>query len=188
MAVEIVEPAERVARLAAKRSTASDFVASALQALAAAHVVAQRAGDDRAAGDIDRMIERVMQKRSDIDGSAGVIASFADLRRSTSVGRFVRSVERRIVDGGRFLTGGMPTSWLGNNFEVHGLPTSPATTASFAVRWHGERPAVLWEQQGDPSVELSAPDIDPDWLTTERSGEALWPAPWWNARSAPDCR
>ncbi len=52
-----------------------------------------------------------------------------------------------------------------------------STTASFAVRWHGERPAVLWEQQGDTPVELSAPDLDPEWRTTERSGETLWPAP-----------
>jgi hypothetical protein len=175
--MEIVEPAERVAKSAARRSAAPEVVASALQALAAAHVVAQRARADRAAGDLDRMIERVAQRRADIDVSGGVIASFADVRRATSVGRFVRSVERRIVDDGRFLTGGIPTSWLGNNFEVHGLPTSPSTTASFAVRWHGERPAVLWEQQGDTPVELSAPDIDPDWLTAERSGETLWPAP-----------
>lgn len=175
--MEIVEPAEQVAKLATKRSSARDLVASAPEALAAAQVVAQRAGDSRAAGDIGRMIERVERKRAGVDASGGVIESFADVRRSTSVGRFVRSVERRIVDGGRFLTGGMPTSWLGNNFEVHGLPTSPATTASFAVRWHGERPAVLWEQQGDTPVELSAPDLDPSWRTTERSGEVLWPAP-----------
>jgi len=175
--MEIVEPAERVAKLAAKRSADSDIVAAALQALAAAHVVAERAGDSRAASDIDRMIERVAQRRSDVDLSSGIIESFADLRRATSVGRFVRSVERRIVDEGRFLAGGMPTSWLGNNFEVHGLPTSPTTTASFAVRWHGERPAVLWEQHGETSIELSSPDLDPDWVTRERSGETLWPAP-----------
>ncbi len=175
--MDIVEPAEQLARLAVKRSTAPDVVGSVVQALASARIVAHRAGDERAAGDIDRMTERVVQKRTDVDAAAGVIASFADLRRATSAGRFVRSVERRIVDGGRFLTGGMPTSWLGNNFEVHGLSTSPTTTASFAVRWHGERPAVLWEQQGDTPVALSAPDIDPDWVTRERSGEALWPAP-----------
>lgn len=175
--MEIVEPAERVAKSAARRSVAPDVVGSAVQSLAAARTVAQVAHDDRAAGDIDRMIERIVSRSSDSDASGGVIASFADVRRATSVGRFVRSVERRVVDGGRFLSGGMPTSWLGNNFEVHGLPTSPSTTVSFAVRWHGERPAVLWEQQGDTPVELSAPDIDPNWLTRERSGESLWPAP-----------
>ena len=74
----------------------------------------------------------------------------------------------------------MPTSWLGNNFEIHGLPTSATTTVSFAVRWHGERPAVLWEQHatdGSSTVELSAPGVDPDWRTSEASGETLWPAP-----------
>ena len=53
----------------------------------------QRAGDDRAAGDIERMIERVMAKRSDVDVSGGVIESFADLRRA-DLGRSVRPVGR----------------------------------------------------------------------------------------------
>ncbi|MFZ2442582.1 MAG: hypothetical protein WAW51_09490, partial [Ilumatobacteraceae bacterium] len=46
----------------------------------------------------------------------------------------------------------------------------------FAIRWHGERPAVLWEQSGD-AVALSAPVLAPDWHTTEVKGEALWPQP-----------
>jgi hypothetical protein len=44
------------------------------------------------------------------------------------------------------------------------------------VRWHGERPAVLWEQT-DPGTDLTAPVCAPDWHTTELRGEALWPAP-----------
>jgi len=175
--VEVVEPAERIARLAAKRSSPGDTVAEASEALRAVRLIAHRAGDRRAAGDIDRLRSRVQQTRSDVSRGHGVITSFADLRRGRSVGRFVRSIERRIVDGGRFLTGGIPTGWLGENFEVHGLPTSASTTASFAIRWHGERPAVLWEQQGDEPVELTAPDIDPGWSTSERSGETLWSVP-----------
>jgi len=173
----VVEPAERLARLAAKRSTSVDDVSAALQALEAAAVVAQHAGDRRAAGDIGRTIERVRSKRTDVDVADGVISSFADVRRATSVGRFVRSVERRIVDGGRVLVGGVPTSWLGSNFEVHGIPTGAASSVSFGVRWHGERPAVLWEQHGESPVQLSAPDIDPGWDTSEVSGETLWQAP-----------
>lgn len=175
--VEVVEPAERVAKQAVRRGSPPDVVADAVAALEAVRWVARRAGDERAAGDVERTLKRVRRKRADVEPESGVAPSFADLRRGPSVGRFVRSVERRIVDGGRFLVGGIPTAWLGENFEVHGLPTSPSTTASFAVRWHGERPAVLWEQQGDDPVELTAPDIDATWSTTERSGEALWPAP-----------
>ena len=47
---------------------------------------------------------------------------------------------------------------------------------SYAIRWHGERPAVLWEQSGPP-VTLTAPAFDKDWSSADRAGEALWPAP-----------
>jgi hypothetical protein len=36
---------------------------------------------------------------------------------------------------------------------------------------------MLWEQHGTADVELSAPDVDPGWTTSETSGETLWPAP-----------
>ena len=85
-------------------------------------------------------------------------------------------VERRIATGGRLLPAGIPRRWLGANFEVHGIPTAVRSTVSFAVRWHGERPAVLWEQQGEPQ-RLTAPGVDPDWSTDQVSGEALWAAP-----------
>lgn len=177
--LDIVEPAEGLAKRAAARGAAPETVADAFAGLVAARLVAVRAGDARAARDIDRTIAKVASKRNDLAdaASAGVVTSFADLRRESSVGRFVRSVERRIADGGRLLTGGMPTAWLGNNFEVHGLPTSATSTVGFAVRWHGERPAMLWEQHGTADVELSAPDVDPGWTTNEPSGETLWPAP-----------
>jgi hypothetical protein len=103
-------------------------------------------------------------------------SSFSDVRRGSSVGRFVSDVERRIADGGRLLPAGIPRRWLGANFEVHGVPTSARSTVSFAVRWHGERPAVLWEQHG-VSQRLSAPGVDPGWGGDETTGEALWAAP-----------
>lgn len=181
--LDVVEPAERVAKSASRRGASDDDVADALAALGACRLVAIRANDERAASDIDRTMARLQAKHGPLAssaGSAGAVVSFADVRRASSAGRFVRSIERRVADGGRLLPGGMPTSWLGSNFEVHGIPTSSTGSVSFAVRWHGERPAVLWEQHGDgvaSNVELSAPDIDPAWTTTEQSGETLWPAP-----------
>ena len=41
---------------------------------------------------------------------------------------------------------------------------------SFAIRWHGERPAVLWEVSGQPM-----PLSYRSWSTGELAGEALWP-------------
>lgn len=95
--------------------------------------------------------------------------------------RFVTWCERRLVDGCNgtavLFAAGLPAGWEGNNFEVYGLPTGCTSSVSFAVRWHGARPAVLWEQSGDAAVRLTAPVLAPGWETTEVRGEALWPSP-----------
>lgn len=165
---EIVEPLAVVA--SGKRSA---NVASVAAAIEAAGRIARAAGDTRAAGDADRMRQRLAGA---VERSA-VLGPFSELRRTSSVGRFVTDVERHVVFGGGspvdLLPAGIPASWLGSDFEVHGIPTSASSSVSFAVRWHGERPAVLWDQQGPP-VQLSATAIDVEWSTAEPSGEALW--------------
>jgi hypothetical protein len=65
---------------------------------------------------------------------------------------------------------------LGQHLEVYGVPTGPSSAVSFAMRWHGERPAVLWEQTGAP-VALRSPVVAPEWSSTAATGDALWPAP-----------
>lgn len=184
--LDIVEPLARVASAVSGRSGIVDRLLrrasgdepelsqrDAREALAAGRLVTAAAGDTRATGDVDRILADL---GPDQDAAAAPL-SFADLRRGASVGRFVRSVEQRLANGGELIPGGMPSTWLGNNFEVHALPTSAASSVSFAVRWHGERPAVLWEQHGERLVPLSAPSIDAGWSSSERSGEALWEAP-----------
>ena len=98
----------------------------------------------------------------------------------TGRAHFLVWAERRIVDigldGAQLFVAGLPSGWEGSNFEVYGLPTSGTGSVSFAVRWHGERPAVLWEQSG-ASTALSAPLLAPGWHTAEVKGEALWPPP-----------
>ncbi|MBU6328502.1 MAG: hypothetical protein KGR18_00945 [Acidobacteria bacterium] len=79
----------------------------------------------------------------------------------------------------------VPADWLGRPVEVHALPTRHGRL-SFAVRWHGARPAVLWELTPAPAgtgtdasgpVSLGFGGLDPDWSTTELRGEALLVAP-----------
>ncbi len=85
--------------------------------------------------------------------------------------------ERRLAaPDGVLLPTGLPSGWEGTNFEVYGLPTGPASTVSFAVRWHGARPAVLFEQSGTP-VRLTAPVVAPEWSTADTTGDVLWPVP-----------
>lgn len=84
--------------------------------------------------------------------------------------------ERRLVGGnGALLPIGWGTVELGSPIEVHGVACGPSRV-SFAVRWHGERPAVLWEVEGDP-LTLTAPVVAPGWTASAQRGEALWPAP-----------
>jgi hypothetical protein len=80
-------------------------------------------------------------------------------------------------DDGLSLTPTVPAPWLGQGWEAHDLPTRHGRL-SFAIRWHGERPALLWELEphADTSaveVRVAVPGLDPSWSTTERTGEAL---------------
>ncbi|MBW3669262.1 MAG: hypothetical protein KY443_08630 [Actinobacteria bacterium] len=93
---------------------------------------------------------------------------------------FVRDLLVREVDDGLALCSMLPDSWVGQGIEVHDAPTHHGRL-SFAVRWHGERPALLWEltphDDVDGPVRLTAPGLDPTWSTTDLRGDALLAAP-----------
>jgi hypothetical protein len=107
--------------------------------------------------------------------SAGRVVSERPSRPPRGV-RGVAWLETLLAAAGGLLPNGFPTSWLGQSIDVYDVPTGDTTTVSYAIRWHGERPAVLWEQSGPP-IELSAPALAPGWTAAEARGEALWPAP-----------
>lgn len=162
---EAIGPLERVAR---RQGYLVDEALDTIERLA---VVAH---DERAAGDITALIERRRRDGLTVDPPTATLAD--RLASPMSKGQFVDAVERSIVRAGDVLPGGIPTPWLGANFEVHGLPTSARSTVSFAVRWHGSRPAILWEQAGE-AVTLTAAAIDTGWSSNAVSGEALLAAP-----------
>lgn len=71
----------------------------------------------------------------------------------------------------------VPESWFGQSVDVRGMSTGLGTL-SFSLRWHGARPAVLWERTGGPDdAILTCPGLDPAWSTSDRAGEALLAAP-----------
>ena len=70
------------------------------------------------------------------------------------------------------LLGSLPSAWHGQPIAVHDAPTQRGPV-SFAVRWHGARPALLWDVPAGTTVR--APALDPEWESTEPSGEALLP-------------
>jgi hypothetical protein len=96
---------------------------------------------------------------------------------------FLRAVRDLLVgpsdDGGVTLLRDFPAGWRGQGLDVRDAPTR-AGRVSFSVRWHGSRPALLWEC--DRPVRLRAPGLDASWSTAEVRGEALLAAP----EDAPD--
>lgn len=82
------------------------------------------------------------------------------------------------ADGPTLLPVWLP-GWWGQPIEAHGVRTGWGRV-SFGVRWHGDRPALLWEIQpvegaedGDRVPVLRAPGLDPAWQGSGWSGEAL---------------
>lgn len=68
---------------------------------------------------------------------------------------------------------GIDAGWLGVNFECHRLVASSEHLISFAVRWHGEKPALLWEIDGPAGARVAASAIDRAFSSTEMRGETL---------------
>jgi hypothetical protein len=128
------------------------------------------------AADVERQLEPTT-----IDGEPtargldrAVPTSLTDADQATATWTAARAV---LVDDTRLgrldLLPGMPPAWFGQAIEVHGLPTRQGTL-SYALRWHGVRPALLWELADTRGqVSLAAPGLDRAWCATSSVGEAL---------------
>ena len=75
------------------------------------------------------------------------------------------------ADGSVDLLSGFEPDWRGGPVEIHGLPVGGGLLSA-AVRWHGPRPALLWECTGHV-VGLTCRRLDTKWSTTEPRGEVL---------------
>lgn len=128
--------------------------------------------DDRAAGDIltawARLADRpVAEPPLEVPAGLGAVAWAESL------------VAQADPSGDRcdLFPHGIPPTWWGANFEAHGLVAGPRHTVSLAVRWHGERPALLWETTGERGLVLTGGAADREWSSVETSGETLLAAP-----------
>lgn len=69
------------------------------------------------------------------------------------------------------------SEWLGHDLEAHDVPTRWGTVG-YALRWHGERPALLWEvRDPDPDLVVRAPALAPGWSSRRPRGDALLDPP-----------
>ena len=77
------------------------------------------------------------------------------------------------------LAPGFRAAWRGGPLAVYDLPTRFGLV-SYAIRWHGPRPALLWEldsRSGQTPVMVRAPALDESWSSDEPTGETLLAAP-----------
>ena len=95
--------------------------------------------------------------------------------RQAMVAESVSELDREVLNID--LLAEFPPSWRGGPVEVHQAHTLFGKV-SYAIRWHGYRPALLWDMTParyieDRPVVLRCPGLDPEWSTSEPKGETL---------------
>lgn len=126
----------------------------------------------RAIDDLTKVVARVTGMKN--TSLAVMLASGDGAVTSASITVDVENdVARMGADGSIvLLPAGIASQRLGASFEVHGVAVGYEHRISFAVRWHGENAAILWEVEG-PTIRLRS-GVDHTWQTSRPSGEALW--------------
>jgi hypothetical protein len=104
------------------------------------------------------------QVKAALAGSAATPASAAEWLRA------MRGVLIAVTRGRVALLPHFPVEWLGQAVAAHDVPT-PHGPVSFALRWHGTRPALLWDVPAN--LRVHAPVLDPAWEGIGNAGEAL---------------
>jgi hypothetical protein len=135
--------------------------------LVAAREVLERADHSRGAADVLALRRRLpVAEPTPRDPPGGVLGlAWAERRLAMT------NADGATID---LLPAPFPPSWAGQPVEAYRVPVGgdPSVTVGLAVRWHGERPALLWEVAGRATT-LTSSGLDPAWSSTAGQGEAL---------------
>lgn len=137
-------------------------------ALGAAARVMRSAGEHRAGTDIDELLAS-SSARSPAGG---------EIVTATAAGSLA-ALRAELVDdrtGEVILLPHFREAWRGAPMAVYDLATRHGRL-SYAVRWHGDRPALLWELDDTGPIRIVAPALDAAWHAEQRRGEALLSVP-----------
>ena len=168
-------PTERLTAFAIHHDLTGDQQAAVrfVEAVAEAVEAAARVGAEVPLEPVERLLMAAGQDRAAHDLRRLDLSS-AD---AASQGLRAELVADHGVD--LLLAPGFRPAWQGGSLAVYELPTRFGPL-SYAVRWHGPRPALLWEldgRSGQKPVTLRAPALDESWSSDLLAGEALLPAP-----------
>jgi len=91
--------------------------------------------------------------------------------------RAVAWTEQELVrlarDGSIDVVARATASWIGRNLQCRDVFAGPGRRASFALRWHMDRPALLWETQPHHGMVWRATSLDSSWSTSAATGDVL---------------
>ena len=138
------------------------------RAILAAGMVLDRAGENRGRDDVARVWANLPE--SDVSREMTAFTKSSSRCPSWIESQLVAQRRDGNID---ICPRGIDESWLGVNFECHKLMATPLHTISYAVRWHGERPALLWDIDGPTGVRVVASAIDKTFSSTDIRGETL---------------
>jgi len=176
---EVAAATESVIRRCAKNRNAKWFDE---RAIVLASMVLNRAGEKRGQKDIAQAWSRVVSDAVSSGDFGSVLRVDAEVDRDQLANfsgvRQIAWVESQLVaqrhDGViEICPRGIDAAWLGANFECHRLVASAEHLISFAVRWHGEKPALLWEIDGPAGARVAASAVDGTFSSVEMRGETL---------------
>ena len=134
--------------------------------------IARRLGDDVLADDVTAAMLRFADR--DVEDVPRMVEDPATVIAWTEA-----MLVRPSLAGGQctLFPHGIPRTWWGQSFEWHRITADPTRTVSAAVRWHGARPALLWETSGPAGLVIDSAVAEDVWHTTLPTGETLLPEP-----------
>lgn len=100
--------------------------------------------------------------------SSDPLTLFGDAARAAAT---VNAIRDSVVDdtaAALDIAPGFADNWRGASVDITDLPTNHGTL-SFAIRWHGDKPALLW----DAPAPITARAIDATFSSSEPTGEVL---------------
>ncbi len=157
---DAVVAADRLARTSRDRSAPVPWLVDA--GLVAAGELFGLAGHRRGVDDV----AAARARRPDVEPTPATPAG--DLTDLAWALRRVAVEQAGVVD---LFPAPFPPAWRGHPVEAYRVPVG-AALLSVALRWHGTRPAVLWEIDG-AGAELRCTGLDPSWSAAADRGEAL---------------
>lgn len=124
----------------------------------------------------------VADVRADL-ASATPTYAFSEGHHGGMDGHILRSIRHLMVDESGAtvdLVPSMPAAWRGRPLSAHKVPVA-AGVLSYGLRWHGPRPALLWEleRRSEARFEVRVPSVSTEWSSLDDVGEGLLPDPGW---------